>query len=178
MTLREKYQKEIIPKMKEVFGYKNDLAVPKIEKVIVSIGTGPAIQDPKYLEKMEDTIKRITGQQYARRAAKKSIASFKIRKGLTVGLMVTLRKKRMYDFLNKLINVTLPRIRDFQGLHPRSIDQQGSLSIGIKEHVVFPEIKPDEVEKLHGVQVTVATTAKTKKEGLELLKLFGFPFKK
>lgn len=176
--LKEKYQKIVIPTMKEKFGYKNNLSVPKLDKVVINIGTGPGLKDAKFNEVAEETLRRITGQQPVKMAAKKAISNFKIRKGLIVGMSVTLRDKRMYDFIDKLINVTLPRARDFRGLEIKSIDKSGNLNIGFKEHIAFPEIQSDEVEKIHGLEVTIVTNAKTKEEGLELLTLLGFPFKK
>lgn len=176
--LKEKYNQVVIPAMKEKFGYKNNLAVPKIEKVVINVGTGKGLSDAKFNEVVENTLKRITGQQPVKVTAKKSISNFKIRKGLVIGMMVTLRGKKMTDFVDRLINVTLPRVRDFRGLETKSVDPSGNLNIGFREHIAFPEIKSDEVEKIHGLQVSVVTTAKTKEEGLELLRLLGFPFKK
>jgi large subunit ribosomal protein L5 len=172
--LKEKYRKEVIPKMREIFGYQNNLAVPKLEKVVINVGTGRALRDSKFMEVMIDNLKRITGQKPTERRAKKAISNFKIRKGLVIGLMVTLRGKRMYEFVDKLINVALPRVRDFRGLSPKGFDDQGNYTIGFKEHIVFPEIKPDEVEKLHGLEVSIVTNTKNKKEAKELLRLLGF----
>lgn len=177
MFLREKYIKQVIPAMKMRFGYKNDLAVPKLEKVVVNVGIGQSLKDAKFKENVENTLSRITGQKSVERKAKKAIASFKIKKGQVIGLMVTLRGKRMYDFVDKLINIALPRTRDFRGLNPKSLDGHGNLTIGFKEHIAFPEIKADEVERLHGLEVVVVTSAKDDEKGLELLKLLGFPFK-
>jgi len=174
--LKIKYFKEVIPAMQKKFGYQNVLAVPKIEKVIVSAGLSLGLKDPKFLELVEETLKKITGQKPVKTLAKKSISNFKIRKGMPVGMMVTLRGDRMYDFVDKLINITLPRVRDFRGISPKCIDEQGNLSIGFRENICFPEIKSEEIEKIHGLQVTVKTTAKSKEKGLEMLKLFGFPF--
>jgi len=176
--LQEKYKKEIAPALKKKFGYKNDLAIPRIEKVVVNIGTGPGLKDAKFNEVAEGTLTRITGQRPIKTAAKQSISNFKIRKGLIVGMMVTLRGKRRDDFVDKLINATLPRVRDFRGLNPNSVDQRGNLNIGFKENIAFPEIKSDEVEKIHGLQVSIVTTAKSREESLELLRLLGFPFSK
>lgn len=175
-SLKEKYLKEVTPEMKERLGGKNNLAVPRLEKVIINVGTGRAIREPKFIDVVVNTLTRITGQKPVLTKAKKSISNFKIRKGMTVGAKVTLRGKRMYDFIEKLIKVSLPRVRDFRGLSPQAVTAQGNLSIGFKEHTVFPEIKSDEVEALHGLEVNIATTAKTKKEGIMLLKLLGFPF--
>lgn len=178
MNLKQKYQKEVIPKMKDKFGYKNDLAVPKIEKITVNVGLTRSIteKDPTYIDLVKDTLTKITGQRPVETLSKKSIAGFKIRRGLTVGLMVTLRGRRMYDFLEKLINVVLPRTRDFRGIQLKAVDQFGNLSIGIKEHLVFPEIDPQKVTKIHGLQVTITTTAKNREKGIELLRLLGIPF--
>lgn len=174
--LQKKYHQEAVPKMKEIFGYKNDLSVPRLEKVVVNIGAGRALQESDFLDMVAEALGRITGQKAVFTKAKKSISNFKIRQGLAIGVMVTLRGKRMYDFLDKLVSVTLPRVRDFRGLDPKSIDDQGNCSIGIKEHNVFPEIRSDEIEKLFCLEIAVTTTAKNKKEGLQLLRLLGFPF--
>jgi large subunit ribosomal protein L5 len=177
MTLKEKYQKEIIPAMMKEFGYKNAMAVPKLEKVIINSGLSKALKDPKFFEVIENTLMRITGQRPVKTKAKKSISSFKVRQGMVVGMKVTLRGKRMYDFVDKLINVTLPRIRDFRGLSPKNVDGGGNLNIGFREHIAFPEIKPDEVEKIHGLEVGLVTTASSHEEGLKFLKFLGFPFR-
>lgn len=176
MTLKERYQKEVIKKMKEEFGYTNNLAVPKIVKVTINVGIGRSKDDPKMAETAESTLTRITGQKPVYSLAKKSISAFKVREGMKVGLKVTLRGKRMWDFLEKLVNVSLPRVRDFRGLSPKSVDKKGSLNIGFKEHMVFPEIKSDEVEKIHGLEVAVTTSAKSYNEGFKLLKYLRFPF--
>lgn len=181
--LKEKYQKEVIPKMKEKFGYKNDLAVPKIEKVVVNVGFGRQMaaktSDEKkkaYASILED-LALITGQKAVLRKAKKSIAGFKIRQGMPVGAIFTLRKKKMYDFIERLINVALPRSRDFKGIDQKSLDGSGNLTVGIKEHIIFPEVSPEKAKQIFGFETTVVTTAKTREEGLELLKLLGFPIK-
>ncbi len=163
--------------MNEKFGYGNDLAVPKISKVVLNVGIGRAKDDPKSKEFAENTLTRITGQKPVFTKAKKSVSAFKVREGMIVGLKVTLRGQRMWDFLTRLVGVALPRVRDFRGLNQKSVDQQGNLNIGFNEHIVFPEIKPDEVEKLHGLEVAITTSAKNYEEGFELLKLLGFPFK-
>lgn len=177
MNLKERYNDKAIPALKQEFGYTNAMAVPKITKVVLNIGAGKSLSDGKYLETMTDTLQRITGQKPITTKAKKSIASFKIREGMVVGLKLTLRGKRMWDFLNKLVGVTLPRVRDFRGISPTGFDGKGNYSLGIKEHIAFPEIRSDEVERLHGVEITIATTAKTNPEALCLLKSLGFPFK-
>lgn len=174
--LKEKYQKEVIPKMKQIFGYKNNLAVPRLEKVVFNVGLGKSLEDPKFIEAAMENLERISGQKPILTKAKKSISNFKIRKGMIVGAKVTLRGNRMYDFVDKLINITLPRIGDFRGLPEKNLNQLGNLTIGIKEHIVFPEIRSDEVEKIHGLEVSISTTAKDRKESLTLFKLLGFPF--
>ena len=176
-SIKEKYNKEVLPKLKEELGLKNNLAVPRIDKVKLNIGLGKSLSDPKFSEVAESTLLRISGQKPVYTKAKKSISAFKIRDGMNVGITVTLRGKRMYDFIDKLINITIPRIRDFRGLDSKSIDQQGNLTIGIKEHIVFPEIKADEIEKLHGLEISIATTTDNKEHGYKLLKYLGFPFK-
>jgi large subunit ribosomal protein L5 len=179
MDLKTKYKKEVIPKMKEKFGFKNDLAVPKIEKVIVNVGLPRVIteRDPQYVGMVKESLMKITGQKPIETYARKSISGFKIKKGMVVGLKVTLRGKRMYDFLTKLINVALPRIRDFRGIPQTSVDKSGNLSLGFSEHLVFPEIKPEDVQKTHGLEVVIVTNAKDREKGLELFKLLGFPFR-
>ena len=174
--IKEKYNKVVQPSLTEKFGYKNKMAVPKFEKVVVNVGTGRGLSDAKFNQVVEDTLQRITGQKPVKAGAKKSISNFKIRAGQTVGMTVTLRGKVMDDFVDKLINVTLPRVRDFRGLNHKSIDPQGNLNIGFTEHIAFPEIQSDEIEKIHGLQISVVTSAKTREEGLELLTLLGFPF--
>ncbi len=166
--------------MRERFGYTNDLAIPKIEKITVNTGLSRSLteKNPKYVEIAAKTISRITGQQPIKNSAKKSIAGFKIREGAIIGVSTILRGSNMYDFMEKLINITLPRVRDFRGLLEKSVDKQGNLSIGFREQIVFPEIIPENVEKTHGLQVVITTTAKSREEGLELFKLFGLPFRK
>jgi large subunit ribosomal protein L5 len=174
--IKTKYNKDVVPEMKKIFGYDNNLAVPKIEKVVVAAGLSAGLKDAKFLDIVEDTLKKVTGQKPVKTLAKKSISNFKIRKGMPIGMVVTLRGNRMYDFIDKLINITFPRVRDFRGLSQKLLDKEGNLSVGFREDIAFPEIKSEEIEKIHGLQVTVKTTAKNKEEGLALLKLFGFPF--
>jgi len=176
--LKEKYRKEVAVELIKQFGLKNPMAAPRLEKVVISIGTGLGLKDPKFNEVAEATLVRITGQRPVKTLAKKSISNFKIRAGQTIGLVVTLRGNRMYDFLDKLINVTLPRVRDFRGLDAATIDHNGNLNIGFRENMAFPEIKSDEIEKIHGLQVTVVTTAHNRDRGLALLSLLGLPFQK
>ena len=178
MRLQERYKKEIIAKLKEKFSYTNIHAVPSLEKVVLNVGLGKSLQDARYLETAENTLRRISGQQPVKTRARKSISAFKIRQGNIIGMKVTLRGKRMWDCVEKLVNVTLPRVRDFRGLSPNSFDGQGNYSIGFNEHIAFPEIHSDEVEVIHGLQVTVSTTANTDEEARELLKQLGFPLKK
>lgn len=176
--LQEKYQKEIISAMKEKFGYKNDLAVPKIEKVIVNVGIGSsALKDEKTQEIISKDLTLITGQKPVPTLAKKAIAGFKTRKGMIIGLKSTLRGRRMHDFLFRLINTALPRTRDFRGLSPKSVDQGGNLTIGIKEQIIFPELSGEDIKKVFGLEVTVVSNTKKREEALELFKLFGFPIK-
>jgi len=177
LRLKEKYQKEVIPQMKEKFGYRNDLAVPKIEKVVINTGIGKFRQDQKAVEEIERALSLISGQKPVFTLAKKSISSFKIRKGMKVGFKVTLRGQRMYDFLERLIYLALPRSRDFRGIDQKSIDEKGNLTIGIKEHIIFPEISHEEVKTIFGLEISVITNAKRREEGLELLRLIGFPIK-
>jgi len=177
MNLQEKYKKEILPKLKEKFRYTNNLDTPNIQKVVINVGAGKHSKDKNHVENVQSTLERISGQKPVLTKAKKSISSFKLREGSVVGVMVTLRSKRMYDFLDKLICVTFPNIRDFRGISNKCVDKQGNITVGIKEHIAFPEIRNDEVDKIHGLEISVSTTAKNKEEGLELFKLMGFPFK-
>ncbi|MEK7167386.1 MAG: 50S ribosomal protein L5 [Patescibacteria group bacterium] len=176
--LYQKYQKEVAPALQEKFGFKNKLAVPKVVKVSVNVGINARNTDSGYLEAVEKDIARITGQKPVRTKAKKAISAFKVRENMVVGVKTTLRGQRMYDFLDKLINVSIPRIRDFRGLSLKSMDNNGNFTIGFREHNVFAEIRSDEVERVHGLEVTIATNAGSKEIGQELLKLLGFPFQK
>lgn len=176
--LKEKFIKEVVPQMKEKFGYKNYLAAPRIEKVIVNIGFNRDVAaDKNFLDKIESNLAKITGQKPVRTKAKKAISAFKIRDGMIIGMMATIRGDRMYSFVDKLVNIVLPRFRDFQGLEKKAVDKTGNLTIGVKEQTVFLEVRSDEIEKIHGLEVVINTTAKTSSEGFELLKLLGFPFK-
>ena len=175
-SLQEKYKREVVPAMREKFGYKNIMAVPKIEKMVVNAGVG-RIRDEKQHEEIQKYLALLTGQKPTPRPAKKAIASFKTRRGLVIGYQVTLRGKRMYDFLSRLITVALPRTRDFRGIDPKSFDPLGNLTVGIKEHIVFPEIIGEDYRFLFGLEVTIVTTAKKREEGVELLRLLGFPIK-
>lgn len=184
IKLPEKYQKEVIPAMMEKFGYKNPMAVPKITKVIVNTGFGRLIsgktndEQKKIQKSILYDLTLITGQKLVLKQAKKSISGFKIRQGMPVGAAVVLRKQRMFDFLERLIHITLPRSRDFQGLSLSSINKDGNLTIGIKEHIAFFEILPEKAKIIFGLEITVVTTAKNQEQGVELLKLMGFPIQK
>jgi len=176
-NLKEKYIKEVIPALKEKFGYKNDLAVPRIVKVVVNTGFNPASKDEKIQKEIADNLSLITGQKPVSRRSKKSEACFKIREGMVVGLSVSLRGKNMYNFLDRLINIALPRSRDFRGLLKKNIDQAGNLNIGIKEQIIFPEISTENTKNIFGFEVAVVTNANDYKQGLEMFKLLGFPIK-
>jgi large subunit ribosomal protein L5 len=175
--LERKYKEEILPSLTKRFGYKSPMAVPKITKVIVNMGLGSdAVADVKVLDKAVDELGLITGQKPVITKARKSIAGFKLREGMPIGCMVTLRKDRMYEFLERLINVALPRVRDFKGVAPNAFDGRGNYTLGIREQIIFPEINYDKVDKLRGLSVCVITTAKTDEEGFQLLKELGMPF--
>ena len=169
-----KYRKEVIPAMRAKFGYKNIMQVPKISKVVLNIGTGKHVKDEKMLEKIEKDLSLLTGQKPVPTVSKKSIASFKIREGMKIGYKVTLRKSKMYDFIDRLISIALPRTRDFRGLNPKSFEK-GVLNIGISEHSIFPEIHYESLKDVFGLEVSVITSAKNKEEAGELLRLIGFP---
>ncbi len=178
MKLKEKYQKKVAPELKKTFSLSNNFLIPKVEKLVINVGFGRHSKDKKYIENVEKTLREISGQRAVLTKAKKSISSFKIRDGMIIGAMVTLRGNRMYDFLDKLVNISFPRVRDFRGISPKSIDNQGNLSIGFKENSAFPEVKIDDIEDIHGLEVVIHSSAKNKEEGLELFRLLGFPFKK
>jgi large subunit ribosomal protein L5 len=184
MRLKEKYKKEIAPVMMEKLGYKNVMAVPRIEKVVLNTGFGRLVvgktgdEQKKIYEAVLEDLSLICGQRPVLTKSKKSIASFKTRKGMPLGAAVTLRGKKMYDFLERLIDIALPRSRDFRGLDAKSFDKKGNLTIGIKEHIVFPEISPEKVRTIFGFEITVVTSAKNKEEGINFLKAMGFPIKK
>ena len=176
--LRERYKKEIIPSLMELYGYRNVMQVPYIDKVAINIGLGEAIQNAKALEAAERDLVAISGQHPVITRAKKSIASFRLREGMPIGLKVTLRGERMYDFLDKLVNVALPRIREFQGVSQNSFDGRGNYTLGVKEQIVFPEVDYDKIDRVRGLEVSIITTAKTDDEGRHLLELLGMPFAK
>lgn len=177
-VLAKEYKEEILPQLMEKFDYNNVMEAPKLEKIIVNVGLGDAKEDTKLLDTVVDEIARITGQSPTVTRAKKSIANFKIREGMPVGIKVSLRGEQMFEFLYKLINVTMPRIRDFRGVSPKSFDGRGNYSLGISEHTVFPEINIDDVEHIHGMEITIVTSAETDEEAFEMLSLMGMPYKK
>ncbi|GGZ99679.1 50S ribosomal protein L5 [Novosphingobium arvoryzae] len=174
--LRKKYDDSIAKAMTEKFGYKNHMEVPKIEKITINMGVGEGSQDKKKVQTAAAEMELIAGQKPVITKAKKSIAQFKLREGMPIGCKVTLRRERMYEFLDRLITVAMPRIRDFRGLNPKSFDGRGNYAMGLKEQIIFPEISYDQIEKVRGMDIIVTTTAKTDDEARELLRLFGFPF--
>lgn len=176
--IQEKYNQEVIKKMRDKFGYRNDLAVPRIKKATLNIGVGRFKQDQKIVEEIENTLAAIAGQKPVYTQAKKAIASFKTRVGMPIGLKVTLRGPKMYAFVDRLTNLALPRTRDFRGLESKSVDKNGNLSIGIKEQIVFPEISHENIKTIFGLEITLTVNAGSKEEGLELFRLMGFPMKK
>ncbi len=174
--LKERYRKEITPNLMELCGYKNIMQVPRLEKMVLNIGVGEAIQNAKALEAAERDLVAISGQHPVITRAKKSIASFKLRSGMPIGLKVTLRGERMYDFFDRLVNAVLPRMREFQGVSPNSFDGRGNYTLGLKEQIIFPEIDYEKIDKLRGLEMSIITTAKTDEEGRHLLGLLGMPF--
>ncbi len=177
MRLKEKYKKEIASKLKEKFAYANVFEIPKIQKLVINVGMGRHSKEKQYLDNVQKTLTAIAGQKAVLTKAKKAISAFKIREGMVVGSCVTLRGDRMYDFLEKLVNITFPRVRDFRGIPTKNVDQNGNLNIGFKEQSPFPEVRADQVDNLFGLEINIATSAKTRDEGLELFRLMGFPFK-
>lgn len=175
--LKERYLKEVVPSLRKAFGYRNIMEVPKVEKVTINVGLGEALQNPKALDAAAADLAAITGQKPVITRAKKSVAAFKVRAGMSIGAKVTLRGDRMYDFLNKLFHVALPRVRDFKGASSRGFDGRGNYTIGLKEQVVFPEIDYDKVDKVRGMNITITTTAKTDEEAKALLAGLGMPFR-
>jgi len=176
--LKERYRKEVIPTLMERQGYKNIMQVPRLEKVVLNIGLGEAIQDAKALEAAEGDLANISGQHPVITRARKSIANFKLRSGMPIGLKVTLRGERMYHFFDKLVNAVLPRVREFQGVPPNSFDGRGNYALGLKEQIFFPEVDYDKIDKARGLEISIVTTAKTVEEGRHLLELLGMPFAK
>ncbi len=176
-NLKEKYVNEIVPELIKELGYGNVMQVPEVEKITLNMGVGESVTDKKAIEKAQADLESITGQRPLATKAKKSVATYKLREGFPIGCKVTLRKSRMYDFLDRLVNIALPRIRDFRGLNKKSFDGNGNYSIGIKEQIIFPEIDYDSIDKIRGLDITITTTAKTDEEALALLKAFNFPIK-
>jgi large subunit ribosomal protein L5 len=177
-TLKENYEKNIRSQLKEKFNLSNVMEIPHVEKVVLNMGLGEAVQNPKIVEKAVNELTLIAGQKAVVTRAKKSIATFKLREGMPIGARVTLRRERMYDFLTKLMNIALPRVRDFRGVSPRGFDGNGNYSMGINEHLIFPEIDYDKIDKVRGLNITIVTSAKSDEQGRELLALMGMPFKK
>ncbi|MBI2037493.1 MAG: 50S ribosomal protein L5 [Candidatus Magasanikbacteria bacterium] len=178
VNLYEKYKKEIVPELKKELGLKNVMQVPKIKKVVINAGIGRFVKEPRFIENVESTLSKISGQKPIRTKAKKSISNFKTREGMEIGVAVTLRGTKMYQFLEKLVSITFPRVRDFRGLSEKSFDKNGNYTVGFKEYLAFPEIKSEELEKMHGLQIIINTNVKNKAEGKALLSKLGFPFVK
>ena len=170
------YRNEVIPGLMKTFSYKNIMEVPKIEKIVVNMGLGAAVTEPKILEEAVKELESITGQKASIRKSKKAISNFKLREGVNIGAMVTLRKEKMYEFLDRLVNVALPRVRDFRGLSDKSFDGRGNYTLGVKEQIIFPEINVDKITRVLGMDVTIVTSARSDNEAYELLKSFGLPF--
>ena len=175
--LRSKYKDEIIPQLMKDFGFKNIMQVPKLERIVVNMGLGEAVQNAKLIESAAEELKAITGRKPVITRAKKSIASFKLREGMPIGVMVTLRGEQMYDFLDRLVSIALPRTRDFKGISPKAFDGRGNYTLGIREQIVFPEINYDKIDRIKGMNVTLVTTAETDEQGRALLKSLGMPFR-
>ncbi|MGW8221073.1 MAG: 50S ribosomal protein L5 [Syntrophobacteria bacterium] len=175
--LKETYEQDLMPALTKEFRYTSPMQVPRLEKIVLNIGLGEAIQNIKVLDAAMEELALIAGQRPVVTRARKSIASFKLREGMPIGCMVTLRKGRMYDFFDKLVNVALPRVRDFRGLSDKALDGRGNFTLGIKEHIIFPEIDYDKIDKIKGLNITIVTTAKTDEEGKALLKMMGMPFR-
>jgi large subunit ribosomal protein L5 len=174
--MRREYDEKVVPAMTEKFGYKNRLEVPRLDKIVINMGVGEATQDKKKVETAAQEMELIAGQKPVITKAKKSIAQFKLREGMPIGVKVTLRRERMYEFLDRLVTIALPRVRDFRGLNPKSFDGHGNYAMGLKEQIIFPEINYDRIEKVRGMDIIITTTARTDDEARELLRLFNFPF--
>lgn len=175
--LKEKYLKEVVPALKQRFGYRNDMEVPRLEKIVVNMGVGEGAHDPKAIDGAMKDLALITGQKPKLNRAKKSVAGFKLRAGMSVGCKVTLRGDRMYEFLDRLMSLAIPRVRDFRGLNPKSFDGRGNFTMGLDEQLVFPEIDYDDIDRVRGMDITIVTTAKTDEEGRALLDALGMPFR-
>lgn len=176
--MKTRYEEEVVPQLMETFGYQNIMQVPKLEKVVLNMGLGEAIHNIKLIDAAVEELSQIAGQKPVVTRAKRSIAAFKLRAGMPIGCRVTLRRERMYDFFSKLVNIALPRVRDFRGISGKAFDGKGNYSLGIREHIIFPEIDYDKIDKIKGLNITVVTSAETDGEGKELLKLMGMPFRK
>lgn len=176
--LQKYYNEQVVPKLKEKFNYANVHQIPRLKKIVLNMGLGEAIQNIKILDSAVDELMSIAGQRPVITRAKKSIAAFKLREGMPIGCMVTLRRTRMFDFLNKMVNIALPRVRDFRGISPKAFDGAGNYSLGIKEHIIFPEIDYDKIDKIKGMNISIVTSAENDEEGRELLTLLGMPFRK
>lgn len=176
--LGEVYKKEIVPVLVKTFNYKSVMQVPKLDKIVVNMGVGAAVADQKIMDEAVKELESITGQKVSVRKSKKAISNFKLRENMNIGAMVTLRKERMYEFLDRLINIALPRVRDFKGLSDKSFDGRGNYTLGVREQIIFPEINVDKITRVMGMDITLVTTANTDNEAFELLKAFGFPFRK
>jgi large subunit ribosomal protein L5 len=176
-TLKQRYQEQVVPALMKRFNYRNPMEVPRLEKIVINMGLGEAIQNVKILDSAVSELTAITGQKAVITKAKKSIAQFKLRAGMPIGCMVTLRKERMYEFFNRLVNLALPRVRDFKGVAGKSFDGRGNFALGIREQLIFPEIHYEKIDKVKGMNIVIVTTAKTDEEGKELLRLLGMPFR-
>ncbi len=175
--LKEIYLRDVVPELKKKFGYKNTMEIPRLEKVTLNMGLGEAVQNVKILDSAAEELSIVAGQKAVVTKARRSIAAFKLREGMPIGVMVTLRRNRMYEFLDKLMNVALPRVRDFRGVSGKAFDGRGNYSLGIREQIIFPEINFDKIDKIKGLNIVIVTTAKTDEEGKELLRLLGMPFR-
>jgi len=175
--LKEQYKKEVVPALIKAFDYKNPMEVPRLVKIVVNMGLGEAVQNVKILDRAVEELTMIVGQKPVITKARKSIATFKLRQGMSIGCCVTLRRERMFEFLDRLVNVALPRVRDFRGISTKSFDGRGNFALGLKEQIIFPEIEYDKVEKIRGMNIAIVTTAKTDDEARQLLKLMGMPFR-
>lgn len=176
--LQEQYRDELAPQLQKTLGLENPMEIPKITKITLNMGVGEAVADKKIMEKAREDMEKISGQKPITTLARKSVAGFKIRDGMPIGCKVTLRRERMYEFLDRLVNIAIPRIRDFRGLNPKSFDKQGNYSMGVQEQIIFPEINYDEIDALRGMDIVITTTARNPEEGKALLEAFNFPFKK
>ena len=177
-ALKDIYEKECVPALKEEFGYTNAMQIPQIKKIVLNMGLGEAVTNPKIVDGAAEELTRIAGQKAIITKAKKSIATFKLREGMPIGCCVTLRGDKMYDFFSKLVNIALPRVRDFRGLSPKGFDGRGNYSMGVQEQIIFPEIDYDKIDKIKGLNITIVTSAGTNEEGRSLLRMLGMPFKK